>query len=375
MPAPSAAARVLFVASGEGGGAEYALATHLRHRPDGVEASALLLTPGLAETLLRDAGLPVTTASLESPITLRGAAGFGHLLFAEVRRVRPDVVHATGIRAALVCAPVCKALRVPLVWHKVDLAFDRRLAGPLSRLSAGVITVSEATAAAVPPRRLIGIVPPPVRLDESFVVSSPRPPATLGSIGRLVLHKGHHHVIRAAASLRPRFPEIRVLIAGAPVPYEAGQEERLRELAVRSGLDDRVELLGHVDRIETVLERLTVLVCATYREEREGSGHEGLPAAVIEASWAGLPVVATNGGGAPEALRDGVTGTLVPPAEPAALAAAVGRYLDDPEAAKATGRAGSAFAREHFRSEELSARLFAYLETTIARRRARRGIS
>ena len=375
MSAPSAGLRVLCVASGEAGGAEYALATYLCHRPDRVEAEALLLAPGPAGTLLNDAGLAVAAASLESPITLRGAAGFERRLFSEVRRLRPDVVHATGIRAALVCAPVCKVMRVPLVWHKVDLAFDRRLAAPLSRLCAGVITVSQATAAAVPPRRLIGIVPPPVRLEESFVVSSPRPTATLGSIGRLVSHKGHHHIIEAAARLRPRFPEIRVLIAGAPVPYEANEQQRLHELAVSSGLGDRVELLGHVDRIETVLERLTVLVCATYREEREGSAHEGLPAAVIEASWAGLPVVATNGGGAPEAVRDGVTGTLVPSGRPAALAVAVGRYLADPEAASAAGRAGGAFAREHFRPEELSARLFGHLEAVLAPRRARRAIS
>jgi glycosyltransferase involved in cell wall biosynthesis len=375
MSTPSDALRVLCVASGEAGGAEYALATHLRHRPGGVEARALLLAPGPAEALIAAAGVPVDSASLESRITVRGAAGFERRLYSVIRRLRPDIVHATGIRAAFLCAPVCKVARVPLVWHKVDFAFDRRLAAPLSRLCAGVITVSEAAAAAVRPRRVLGIVPPPVRLEESFVVSSPRPAATLGSIGRLVSHKGHQHVIEAAAILRPRFPEIRVVIAGAPVPYEPGHQQRLQELAVRSGMDDRLELLGHVDRIETVLERLTVLVCATFREEREGSGHEGLPTSVLEASWAGLPVVVTNGGGAPEAVRDGITGTLVPPEQPATLAAAVGRYLADPDSAKAAGRNGSVFARERFRPEDLGARLFAHLEAVVARRRARRRVS
>ncbi len=371
MSSNVAGLRVLCVASGEAGGAEYCLATYLRHRPTGVAVHALTLAPGPAEALLRQAGMPVETASLESPIRANALVAFGRRLFAELRRVQPDVVYATGIRPALACSPVCRIARIPLLWHKVDVAFDRRLAGPLSLLCTGVVTVSRATAAAVPRRRMLGVVYSPVRLDESFVVSDPRPPATLGSIGRLVAHKGHQHVIEAAAILRPRFPEIRVLIAGAPVPYEPGHENRLREVAAQGGLVDRVEFLGHVDRIETVLDQLTVYACATYSEPQEGSGYEGLGAALIEASWAGLPVIATNGGGAPEAVHDGVTGTLVPPEEPTALARAVEHYLADPAAARAAGQAGSAFARARFRPDELSARLFDHLADVAASSRRR----
>jgi len=361
MRSAAACLRVLCVASGEAGGAEYALATYLGHRPGGVEVSALLLSPGPAENLLREARVPAVTASLESPFTISGVTSFERRLLSELKRLKPDVVHATGVRAAFACAMPCLALRVPLVWHKVDFAFDRRLARPLSRLCAGVIAISKATAAAVPAHRLAGIVPPPVRLAERFVVSNPRPAATLGSVGRLVAHKGHHHVIEAASHLLPRFPDLRVLIAGAQVPYEPTYDRRLRDFAERVGLAGRVELLGHVDRIETVLERLTVLVNATYDDEREGSGHEGLGAAIIEASWAGLPVVATNGGGTREAVVDGATGILVPPGQPRALAEALERYLGDPDAAQAAGLAGRAFARERFRPGELSARLFRHL--------------
>ena len=359
---------MLFVAFGEAGGAEYGLATHLRHRPDDVEAGALLLAPGPGEELPEAAGVRVSAGSVGVPITIAGAAGFERRFIGELRRLRPDLVHATGVREAFLCAPVCRLVGIPLVWHKVDLAFDRRLAAPLSRLCRGVIAVSEAAAAAIPPNRLLAIVPPPVRLAEDFVVTSPRPPATLGTIGRLATHKGHHHVIEAAARLRDVFPDIRVLIAGGPVPYDAGCEALLRETAARWKLDDRVELLGHVDHVEEVLERLTVLVNATYREDAEGFGHEALGAAIIEAGWAGLPVVATSGGGAPEAVRDGVTATLVPPAQPAAIADAVRRYLADPEAAEAAGHAGAEFTRERFPPGVLTERLFSALRT-VARRR------
>src|SRR5581483_1795706 len=125
--------RVLFVASGEAGGAEYALATHLLHRPEWIDASVLLLTPGPAADLFAAVGLEVSAGSLGSPIRPRAMAAFARRLAGELRRARPAVVHATGVRAALACAPACRLRRMPLVWHKVDLAFDRRLTAPLSR--------------------------------------------------------------------------------------------------------------------------------------------------------------------------------------------------------------------------------------------------
>jgi glycosyltransferase involved in cell wall biosynthesis len=372
MDGPANPLRVLFVASGEAGGAEYALATHLRHRPDWIEGRVLLLAPGPAAELFAAAGLDVAAGSLQSPMRPRGLAVFARRVAGELRRARPAVVHATGIRAALACAPACRLLRVPLVWQKVDLAFDRRLAVPLAWLSSGVVAVSTAAAAAVPPRRLTAVVPSPVRLDSAFTVSADRPPATIGSIGRLVAHKGHGHVIQAAARLLPGHPHMRVLIAGAPVAYEADEERRLRDLAERLGMGERVELLGHVEPIESVLERLTVLVGATYDEGREGSGFEGLGNSLIQASWAGLPVVATRGGGTPEAVVDDVTGILVPPSDPAALADAIERYLDDVEAARSAGRAGAAFAREHFAPAEVTPRLFECLARVARPPRSRR---
>jgi glycosyltransferase involved in cell wall biosynthesis len=372
MDGQAKALGVLFVASGEAGGAEYALATHLRHCPEWIDARVMLLTPGPAADLFAAAGLEVSAGSLGSPIRPRAMAAFALRLAGELRGARPAVVHATGVRAALACAPTCRLLRVPLVWHKVDLAFDRRLTEPLAWLSSGVVAVSAATAAAVPPRRFLGIVPPPVRLDWSFAVSAERPPATIGSVGRLVAHKGHSHVIEAAARLLPRHPDVRVLIVGAPVPYEAGEKRRLHEIAERLGMGARVELLGHVDRIEDVLERLTILVSATYDDGREGSGFEGLPGTVLEASWARLPVVATRGGGTPEAVVDGVTGVLVPPSDRAALTEAIEGYLDDPEAARSVGRAGAVFAREHFAPARVSPGLFESLARVARPARPRR---
>jgi glycosyltransferase involved in cell wall biosynthesis len=89
---------------------------------------------------------------------------------------------------------------------------------------------------------------------------------------------------------------------------------------------------------------------------------------MLEASWAGIPVVATRGGGTAEGLLDGETGTLADSDGPVALAEAIRPYLSDPELARRTGAAGRRFARERFHPEAVSRRLFELL-AVLARRR------
>ena len=73
---------------------------------------------------------------------------------------------------------------------------------------------------------------------------------------------------------------------------------------------------------------------------------EGLPLSLLEAMAAGRPVAATRVGGMPEVIEDGVTGRLVPPADPAALAEAIAAILDSPRCAERMGAAGRARAQD-----------------------------
>lgn len=359
--------RILFaLGTGEPGGAELSILALLHHRPPELAARALLLSPGPLEASLAHLGLPVATAGLVGRPGALQAARFERGLLSELRRARPDVIHATGIKAALMVFPAARTLGIPLVWHKVDFAYDGSLSGPLSSGCAGVIAVSRAVGAAVRGGRLIDVLHPPVGLAEDFRVAAERPPATIGSVGRLVPYKGHHHVIEAAGRLRPSFPEVEVVIAGGGAREASGYGEDLLSSARRWGMEDRVRFLGHVERIEDVLSDLTVSVTATYRDEL-GFGHEGLSGAMLEASWAGLPVVATRGGGTPEGVKDGVTGTLVDPEDPSGLAEAIAAYLSEPELARAAGEEGARFARARCRPDALATRLFADLAAVAAR--------
>ena len=117
----------------------------------------------------------------------------------------------------------------------------------------------------------------------------------------------------------------------------------------------------------SVLDRLAVLVNATTGDE-DGFGFEGLSGAVLEACWASLPVVATQGGGTAEQIVPGETGTLVAEPTPDALAAAIAPYLRDPELGIRTGAAGRRFVLEaRVEPPDAAARLFELLEQAAAR--------
>jgi glycosyltransferase involved in cell wall biosynthesis len=248
-----------------------------------------------------------------------------------------------------------------VVWHKVDFSYDRSLARPTAAAVTGLIGVSEAVLAGLGPlrRRRLGVVFPPVTLPDSARRDASRAPHHVGMLGRLTSYKGIDRVIRAAALLRAEFPDLRLTIAGEEPSPPSGYRETLLGLAGELGLADVVALPGFAEPMD-LLPSLDVLVNATHRDE-QGFGLEGLSGAMLEASWVGVPVVATEGGGTAEGLADGVTGTLVESPGPELLATAVAPYLRDRELNERTGEAGRAFARERCEPDRASARLFALL--------------
>jgi glycosyltransferase involved in cell wall biosynthesis len=342
--------------SGALGGAELALLTFLEHRPADVAATATVIGPGPLAAALAAAGVPAEQSSeLAGRPSPLAALRFTLALARRLRRERPDAVWLAGQKAAMLGAPAARLARMPAVWHKVDFTRDALLARPLAALAGRVIAVSEAAAAAVPARRVLGVVGPPVRLPEDLRAQPDPARPAIGTLGRLVAYKGHDRIVRAAALLTP---PPRVVLAGAP--EQPGYEDELRALAAQLGVE--VELPGFVEPA-AVLRDLTVFVNATYVDEH-GYGREALSGAMIEASWVGLPVVAVAGGGTAEGLRDGETGTLVAAAEPELLATAIGRYLADPALTARTGEAGAAFARERFAPAPAAERLFALLSSS-----------
>ena len=157
----------------------------------------------------------------------------------------------------------------------------------------------------------------------------------LGTAGRLIALKGIEYLLRAAAALQAEFPGLRVEIAGA-----GPQRAKLEEAVAQLGLAGRVEFLGWVNNIQSVLPRWDVFVMPSLEE--------GFPIAALDAMAAGLPVIASSVGGVPELVEDGETGWLVPPADVETLVSRLRSLLLNAELRLSMGAAAQARVRNHF---------------------------
>jgi glycosyltransferase involved in cell wall biosynthesis len=153
------------------------------------------------------------------------------------------------------------------------------------------------------------------------------------SVGRLRAPKDFLTLVRAVSQLEPGAVRLRIAGDGPDRPQLVAEIERL-------GLADVIELLGTSGDIGALLGAADVFVLA--------SASEGLPMSVLEAMAAGTPVVASQVGGMPELVNDGETGVLVPPGDPAALAAALARLAADPALRGRFGAAGRRRAEAEF---------------------------
>lgn len=156
-------------------------------------------------------------------------------------------------------------------------------------------------------------------------------------VGRLVPEKGFDLALDAFEKLCARYPNARLTLAG-----DGPEREALEQRAEGLGIRDRVEFLGWTapDSIPERMNRASLLLMPSRRE--------GLPLVAIEASLAGLPIVATKVGGLPEVIDAGRTGLLVRPEDSSALTKSMVSILEDPKRARAMGEAARSRALERF---------------------------
>jgi glycosyltransferase involved in cell wall biosynthesis len=179
-------------------------------------------------------------------------------------------------------------------------------------------------------------------------------------LGRLSSWKGQEVLVKALADpvLRGEAPAghvaageapaspVLALIAGDAWPGEERYTAALAELAVDLGVADRVRMIGFRDDVENVYGAADVVVVPSTRPDP-------LPNSALESAAAGCCVVAAAHGGLPEILRDGETGRLVAPGDPAALARALNELRADPAQRERLGAAAAADVSERFSVDRL----------------------
>jgi glycosyltransferase involved in cell wall biosynthesis len=347
-------------------GAQQAARTLARALPDvGWSTEVLVPGPGPFVDALRAEGVAVTVVRVPGPAARYGrdwnaAAAAGALVpvwarLARHLRGRAGVVHANDHRGVLLAGPAARIAGVPLVWH-VHYAQRARALTLIGRgLAARVLACSAAVARDTPGLGDATVVPN--ALHERFLAPrAPRPADRTGdplivTAGRIHPDKGLDVLIDALARARREVPGLRLLVVGDEPAGGAGYRARLTAQAARLGVDGAVGWAGWVERPEELWDGAAAYV--------QASRHEPFGIAVAEAMAWGLPVVVTGAGGLPEVVDDGRTGLVVPPGDPAALAAALVRLLSDDALARRLAAAGRATATARFTPDRMARRVAA----------------
>jgi glycosyltransferase involved in cell wall biosynthesis len=290
-----------------------------------------------------------------------------------VRRSGPDVIHANGIKAALVAAITGAGVGVPIVWVKHDFSWDGWRARAIARRCDRVVGVSTAVL-----RELSGRVPVPLHVvppgiaDASVDRAAARNAvldlvgrqaddgvAVVSLFGRLNPGKGHLELLEAARLIVDSSPETQFLIVGPEDPNFPQERARIERRAAELGLERHVTLAGYrADAIELIAGSDVVAIPSASPDGRRET--EGAPFVAIEALAVETPVVAYAAGGVPETL--GGCGVVVPPRDRAALAEAIVHVLEDPRRREQLTRGGRArFVGRHLRSRMAAEMTLCYL--------------
>ncbi len=348
--------------------------------------------PGLDRVAARDAipVYPIPMARGMSPLS-----DFVALmrLFRLFSSIRPTIVNASTGKAGPLAIFAARLARVPITVYSLrGLMVDRR-DGPAKqilriiertscRLADRVLAVSDSVrdfmvGEGLCPREKL-VVPAkgssngvdasqrfnPARVDpaaaarfrSSHGIPDDRP--VIGFVGRVVAGKGVAELAQAWKSLRNRYENAHLFIAGPvelqdPVPNE-----------VLTGLrnDARLTMTEFVpnDEMPLLYAISDVVVLPSYSE--------GFPNVPLEAAAMSVPVVATTVTGCEDAVVDGVTGTLVPPRDAEALARAIGTYLDHPALGAQHGRAGRERALRDYLPEHVWESVYREYEYLLSER-------
>jgi glycosyltransferase involved in cell wall biosynthesis len=324
-------------------------------------------------------GVPVHAVPMERGISpARDVVAVARLTW-RLLAVRPHIVDAHTPKGGLVGMLAARLAGVPVrVYHLHGLRYAtargpvRAVLVAAERISAALATrvlcVSRSVAEAavedgVVPRAKVAVLlggsingvdatgrfrpaeDEAARRAARLAVGLPPGAPVIGFVGRLVREKGVSELWEAWRELREEWPELRLVLVGPREPHDPIPPQ----VADALDRDPRVRCAGVDWDTPRWYRAMDVVALPSWRE--------GFPVVPLEAAAMGLPVVATRVPGCVDAVVDGVTGRLVPPRDPAALAAALRAYLADPALRARDGAAARARVLRDFDQRRLWAAL------------------
>ncbi|HEX2857405.1 MAG TPA: glycosyltransferase [Propionibacteriaceae bacterium] len=303
---------------------------------------------------------------------------FARYLEQRWREQTPDLVHAHFWMSGVAATRAARKVPMPVVqtFHALGtvkrrhqgshdtspverIGFERRLCRRVDHVIATATDEVDELAMMGLPRSRASVVP--CGVDTSLfrpldVEHGDRP--RLLVIGRLVERKGVGNVIEALAQL----PGVELVVAGGPSLDHLDDDveiRRLRQVADRHGVSDRVQFVGGVARedVPALMSSADIVVAVPW--------YEPFGIVPVEAMSCGRPVVGSAVGGLLDTVVPGVTGELVPPRRPDLLAPVLADLLADPGRREAYGRAGRERALANYPWSEVAARTAAIYQTLL----------
>jgi phosphatidylinositol alpha-1,6-mannosyltransferase len=316
-----------------------------------------------------DDGEPPNVYRVRPPRPMGHVARVGVLNARAIHRAcrrRPDVVLSGHIVMGPAALAIRRATGVPFAQYvySEEVAHRPRLARLVAGGAGAVVAISRHAETLVracgAPAERIHRIPPGVDLPVPRGGPRSASPLVATVSTQQFRYKGHDVLLRAFPLIRSKVPDVRWAVVG---------DGPLRPLHERwagcLGVGEAVQFLGAVD--DAVRDRLLgdAHVFAMPSRLSPNGGGEGFGVAYLEAAAHGLPVVAGDVGGAPDAVVDGITGVLTDPTDHVGVADAITRLLLDGERAAAMGRAGALHARA-FAWPEVARRVRTVLEEVAA---------
>lgn len=278
------------------------------------------------------------------------------LLFKSMRDMKINLVHVNDYWWAPISYIACRMAGLPCIVHIRQEIEPRRVREYWLRRPQKLVAVSNrirdvAIESGVDPTRImviysgidVALTSNPAedkRVRDDYHLSDRQP--VIGTVANLFPRKGHEYLLQALIEVRKKLPDIHCLIIG-----EGDNRYRamLLEMIQTHGLTRVVTLAGFQEDMMAHIAAMDVFVLPSVME--------GFGIVLLEAMAMGRPIVATAVGGIPEVIEDHVTGVLVPPRDPKALAQKILYLLENPQVAEKLGHAGRARVVERFSLQQM----------------------
>jgi glycosyltransferase involved in cell wall biosynthesis len=341
----------------------------------------LVTTAGPFRKALEAEGVAVVDVPMARSISPLSDARSVMALHRTFRQLRPDVVHTHTSKAGFLGRLAARLAGVPTVFHTMHEPPHNAASGAalrlayiwLERLAARwadhIITVSYANEREIQRTRLVEMAKLtviregldlsryPRATDARAAVRSlglPDDALVVGTVGRLETAKGHRYLIEAVPQVLAQVPRARFVFVGSGVLHDA-----LRQQVRVAGLSEHILFTGFRDDMLELMQGFDLFVLPSL--------WEGLGIVLLEAMAYSRAVVASAVGGVQDVVVPPETGLLVPPRQPAALAAAMVRLLQNHELRAAMGAAGYQRLTQEFRDDLANERMMALYRKYVRR--------